>query len=107
MTFLHLVNILISSSGHRTSKKLTFLAIVIGAILLSTNVCAQSPYSRFGFGGFLRPQSIGQTSTSSLGIGFRSTTMLNLNNPAALSELEWTTFEAGARIDNYRLNLGE
>ena len=107
MTFLHSVNILISSSGHTTSKKSNFLAIVIGAILLSTNVCAQSPYSRFGFGGYLRPQSIGQTSTSSLGIGFRSTTMLNLNNPAALSELEWTTFEAGARIDNYRLNLGD
>ena len=33
--------------------------------------------------------------------------MLNLNNPAALSELEWTTFEAGARIDNYTLSLGD
>ena len=107
MSFLHTVNILISISNHRTSKKATVLTIVFASILLLSNVYAQSPYSRFGFGGFLKPQSIGQTSTSSLGIGFRSTTMLNLNNPAALSELEWTTFEAGARIDNYRINLGD
>ena len=98
---------MISNSAHRISKTISFLALVVGAILWSSSICAQSPYSRFGFGGYLRPQSIGQTSTSSLGIGFRSTTMLNLNNPAALSELEWTTFEAGARIDNYRINLGD
>ena len=107
MTFLHSVNVLVNINAHRISKKNGFLAIAAGAILFSSSICAQSPYSRFGFGGYLKPQSIGQTSTSSLGIGFRSTTMLNLNNPAALSELEWTTFEAGARIDNYRINLGD
>ncbi|MEC7159583.1 MAG: hypothetical protein VXW24_04735, partial [Bacteroidota bacterium] len=98
---------MISNSTHRISKTISFLALAVGAILWSSSICAQSPYSRFGFGGYLKPQSIGQTSTSSLGIGFRSITMLNLNNPAALSELEWTTFEAGARIDNYRINLGD
>ena len=107
MTFLHSASILISRTNHRNSKGIIFLTILVGMIFLSTSLIAQSPYSRFGYGGFLRPQSIGQTSTSSLGIGFRSTTMLNLNNPAALSELEWTTFEAGARIDNYRINIGD
>ncbi len=107
MTFLHSINILLSSRVYTTLKRIIFSAITLGIALSSLSVNAQSPYSRFGFGGFLRPQSIGQSSTSSLGIGIRTTTMLNLNNPAALSELEWTTFEVGARIDNYRINLGD
>ena len=104
MTFLHTNNILKNVKAQNFAKRL-FVGLVFMLLVLGLN--AQSPFSRFGFGGSIRPQCVGQTSTSSLGLGFRSTTMLNLNNPAALSELEWTTFEAGARIDNYMLSLGD
>ena len=104
MTFLHTNSILKNARVQYPSKK--FIAGLI-FMLLVTGLWAQSPFSRFGYGGSLRPQCVGQTSTSSLGLGFRSVSMLNLNNPAALSELEWTTFEAGARIDNYTLSLGD
>ena len=77
------------------------LAVLICLTLVSYSSFAQlnSPLSRYGLGDILPNQNIVSRALGGTAIGYADKQSINLTNPAALSNLLYTTFDFGAEVD--------
>jgi hypothetical protein len=73
--------------------------LVAFLLITSANLLAQrtnsSPYSFFGIGDEFSTQTVEQSSMGGIGVAFSSYRYLNFTNPAAYSDLRYTTYAFG------------
>lgn len=77
------------------------LAILFALTLISYSTFAQlnSPLSRYGLGDIVPSQHIISRALGGTAIGYSDRQSINITNPAALSNLLYTTFDFGAEVD--------
>lgn len=99
-------------SVYATTKnhKSAILIIIVLFTSLFTQAQENSPYSRFGMGDLVPAQSISSRSMGGISAAFidifpigKTTTSLNINNPAALGHIRSTIFDFGIEVDRKTL----
>ena len=82
--------------------------LVVFLLITSSTILAQrtnsSPYSSFGIGDRINSRTIEQTAMGGVGVAFSHYKYLNFVNPAAYSDLRFTTYSLGASNSNLRLS---
>ena len=75
--------------------------LVAFLLITSTNLIAQrtssSPYSFFGVGEEFSARTVEQNSMGGIGVAFSHYKYLNFTNPAAYSDLRFTTYAFGKK----------
>src|SRR5689334_21837882 len=62
------------------------------------------PYSRFGIGEFWNGNNTTLKGMANISSAFEDPYSTNMDNPASLSFLKYTTYEAGANFENHSLS---
>ena len=77
--------------------------LLISSLALTAQRTNSSPYSFFGVGEGLRPVTVEQSAMGGIGVAFNHYKYLNFTNPAAYSNLRYTTYSFG--MLNNRLSV--
>ena len=85
-------------------KKIIFFLTVIVSAQAFSQRSNSSPYSFFGVGEEFSPRTVEQIGMGGIGVAHSSINYLNLINPAALSELLYTTYGFGALSNDLRIS---
>ena len=84
--------------------------LVTFLLIVSTTLYAQrtnsSPYSFFGIGDEFKPLTMEQSSMGGIGVAFSHYKYLNFTNPAAISDIRFTTYAFGLLNTKLTLNNG-
>ena len=75
-------------------KYLTVFLLISSSIVFGQRTTS-SPYSFFGIGEEFSSRTIEQASMGGIGVAFNSAQYLNFTNPAAYSDLRFTTYSFG------------
>jgi hypothetical protein len=76
-------------------KKILIVFLLITSSIVFGQRTTSSPYSFFGIGEEFSPRTIEQASMGGIGVAFNSSQYLNFTNPAAYSNLKFTTYTFG------------
>ena len=84
-------------------QKILVFFLLITSSIISAQRTSSSPYSAFGIGDRTNSRTIEQTAMGGVGVAFSHYKYLNFVNPAAYSDLRFTTYSLGA--SNSNLNI--
>ena len=82
-----------------------FFGIVVLAIgtIITASAQENSPYSRYGLGDLFHGQHIINRGMGGIGVAYSDGQSVNLNNPAALSDIYYVTYDLGLTIESRSL----
>ena len=84
-------------------RNILLVFLLITSIAVSAQRTNSSPYSFFGIGEEFRPATVEQSAMGGIGVAFSHYKYLNFTNPAAYSDLKYTTYSFG--VLNNRLTV--
>ena len=87
-------------------RKILVALLLVITTTLSAQRTNSSPYSFFGIGEEFNSQTVEQASMGGIGVAFSHYKYLNFTNPAAYSDLRYTTYSFGLLNNNLTINNG-
>ncbi|MGJ8746041.1 hypothetical protein [Polaribacter sp.] len=88
-------------------RKILVVFLLIASATISAQRTSSSPYSFFGIGDKFNQTTIEQSSMGGIGVAFSHYKYLNFTNPAAYSDLKYTTYGFGVLSSNLSIKNGD
>ncbi len=87
-------------------RKILLVSLLITSLALTAQRTSSSPYSFFGIGEEFSPVTVEQSAMGGIGVAFNHYKYLNFTNPAAYSDLRYTTYSFGMLNTNLTIQNG-
>jgi hypothetical protein len=88
-------------------KKILVAFLLITSLTITAQRTNSSPYSSFGIGDEFSPTTVEQSSMGGIGVAFNHYKYLNFTNPAAYSDLRYTTYAFGMLNNDLTIKNGD